>query len=83
MMFYCLSVSIGNHTVLVKLNLIMSNLAVTCIYIYTVCTLLRQQKKVQNVEIIEKYGHYMEQQSLIIHNWSTLWGHLKYIKCLI
>lgn len=47
------------------------------------CTLLRQQKKVQNVEINEKYGHYMEQRSLIIHNWSTLWGHLKYIKCLI
>lgn len=50
---------------------------------HTVCTLLRQQKKVQNVEINEKYGHYMEQRSLIIHNWSTLWGHLKYIKCLI
>lgn len=31
----CLSVSIGNYIVLVKLNLIMSNLAVTCIYIYS------------------------------------------------
>lgn len=35
MMFYCLLVFIGNYIVLVKLNLIMSNLVVICIYIYS------------------------------------------------